>query len=90
VLVQWICRSVIGSPRRHVPTTIFDGGFHVVGQDDELRRPAVVMGAKTYDVDLSHSGRKNNEKTRGEQEGGRVNARPLLAICLFSFSKVAL
>ncbi len=35
-----------------------DGGFHTVGEDDELRRPAVVMGAKTYDVDLRHSGRK--------------------------------
>jgi len=30
-----------------------DGGFHVVCQDDELGRPAVVMGAKTYDVDLT-------------------------------------
>ena len=34
------------------------GGFHTVGQDDELGRPAVVMAAKAYDVDLSHSGRK--------------------------------
>ena len=28
-----------------------DGGLHTVGEDDELGRPAVVMGAKTYDVD---------------------------------------
>ena len=35
-----------------------DGGFHIVCQDDELGRPAVVMGAKAYDVDLSHGGRK--------------------------------
>jgi hypothetical protein len=32
-----------------------DGGFHIVSQDDELRRPAVIVRAKTYDVDLSHS-----------------------------------
>jgi len=32
-----------------------DGGFHTVCQDDELGRSAVVKGAKTYDVDLSHS-----------------------------------
>jgi hypothetical protein len=47
-----------------------DGGFHTVGQDDELRWSTVIMGAKTYDVDLSHSGRENSEKTRVEQ-GGR-------------------
>ena len=35
-----------------------DGGFHAIGQDDELGRPAVVMAAKAHDVDLSHSGRK--------------------------------
>jgi hypothetical protein len=46
-----------------------DGGFHTVGQDDKLGRPAVVMGAKTYDVDLSHSGRENSEKPRAEQGG---------------------
>ena len=27
--------------------------FHVVCQDEELRWSAVVMGAKTYDVDLT-------------------------------------
>jgi hypothetical protein len=36
---------------------------------EDLRRPAVVMGAKAYDVDLSHGGRKNIEKTRREQGG---------------------
>ena len=46
-----------------------DGGFHVVCQDDKLGRSAVVMGAKADDVDLSHSGRENSEKTRGEQGG---------------------
>jgi len=35
-----------------------DGGSHIVGQDDELRWSAVIMGAKAHDVDLSHSGRK--------------------------------
>jgi hypothetical protein len=28
------------------------------------------MGPKTYDVHLSHSGREDSEKCRGEQEGG--------------------
>ena len=36
--------------------SLVDGGFHIVGQDDELGGAAVVMGAKAYDVDLiSHS-----------------------------------
>jgi hypothetical protein len=52
------------------------GGFHIVGQDDELRRPAVVMGAKAHDVDLGHSGGENSEKTRGEQ-GGKARANDL-------------
>ena len=47
-----------------------DGGFHIVGQDDELGRTAVIMGAKTYDVDLSHSGPQISQKTTGEQQGG--------------------
>jgi hypothetical protein len=33
-------------------------GPYFVSQDDELGRPAVVMGAKTYDVDLSHGWQK--------------------------------
>jgi hypothetical protein len=45
-----------------------DGGSHIVSQDDELRRPAVVKGAKAYDVDLSHSGRKIAKKL-GESKG---------------------
>ena len=48
-----------------------DGGFHTVGQDDKLGRPAVVMGAKAYDVDLSHGGRENSEKPRAEQRGDK-------------------
>ena len=56
-----------------------DGGFHIVGQDDELRWSAVVMGAKTYDVDLSHSGRENSEKTRGR-------ARGVVQVSAFSFT----
>ncbi len=35
-----------------------DGGFHIVSQDNKLRRSAVVVGAETYDVDFSHNGRK--------------------------------
>jgi hypothetical protein len=58
-----------------------DGGFHIVSQDDELRRSAVVIGAKTYDVDLSHSGRENSEKPRLEQGGRRgVRARSLIIL----------
>jgi hypothetical protein len=33
------------------------------------------MGAKTYNVDLSHSRRENSEKTKGEQ-GGRLTLGP--------------
>src|SRR5436309_9526856 len=40
-----------------VPSHV-DGGFHAIGQDDELRWTAVVMGAKAHDVDLGHSGRE--------------------------------
>jgi hypothetical protein len=49
---------------------LIDGGFHTVGQDDELGRPAVVMAAKTYNVNLSHGGRKITKKLRGEHEVG--------------------
>jgi hypothetical protein len=52
-----------------------DGGFHSVGQDDEFRGAAVVMGAKVHDVDLSHSGRKI-ARNRGESKGLRVRVRP--------------
>jgi hypothetical protein len=56
-----------------------DRGSHIVGQDDELRRSAVIMGAKTYDVDPSHSGRENSEKPGGEQEGSLgARANPTL------------
>ena len=41
----------------------------MVGQDDELRRSPVVMGAEAHDVNLSHSGRENSRKARGEQGG---------------------
>jgi hypothetical protein len=46
-----------------------DGGFHIVRQDDELRGPAVIIAAKCYDVDLSHSGRKIAGKL-GKSKGG--------------------
>jgi hypothetical protein len=45
-----------------------DGGSHTVRQDDELRRPAIVMGAEAHDVDLSHSGRKIARKL-GKSKG---------------------
>jgi hypothetical protein len=49
-----------------VPPSHVDVGFHIVSHDNEFRRKAVVIGAKAHDVDLSHSGRKNSEKPRGE------------------------
>jgi hypothetical protein len=52
-----------------VPPSHVDVGFHIVSHDNEFRRKAVVIGAKAHDVDLSHSGRKDSEKLRGEQEG---------------------
>ena len=72
-LVRWIYRTGIESPPSMLPSHL-DGGFHTVGQDDKLGRPAVVMGAKAYDVDLSHSGRENSEKPRPEQGGTRERA----------------
>jgi hypothetical protein len=54
-----------------------DGGLRTVGQNDKLRWPAVVMSAEAYDVDLSHSGRENREKTRREQEGGLLKFRKI-------------
>jgi hypothetical protein len=47
-----------------------DGGFHTVGQDDKLGRPAVVMAPKTHDVHFSHSGR-DIAKKRDESKGGK-------------------
>ena len=47
-----------------------DSGFHIVGEDDELGRPPVIVAAKAHDVDLSHGGRENSEKLRGEQVVG--------------------
>jgi hypothetical protein len=55
-----------------------DGGFHIVCQDDELGRSVVVMGAETHDIYLSHSGRENSEKLRGEQGGPGSRSAPLL------------
>ena len=46
-------------PRLEVRPTVFprhlDGGFHVVCQNDKLRRSAVVIRAEAHDVYLSHS-----------------------------------
>jgi hypothetical protein len=35
-----------------------DGRSHIVSQNDELGRPAVVIGTEADDVNLSHSGQK--------------------------------
>ena len=48
-LAQWICRSVIENPPMF-PDHV-DCGLHIICQNDKLGRPAVVMGAKTHDVD---------------------------------------
>ena len=52
-----------------------DCGPHIVRQDDKLRWPAVIMGAKADDVDLSHGGRTLAKKP-GESKRGRVHAGP--------------
>ena len=54
VLARWTCRSHL------------DGGAHVVCQNDELGRPAIVMGAKAYDVHLSQSERQKIARKPGE------------------------
>jgi hypothetical protein len=60
-----------------------DGGFHIGRQDDELRRPVVVMAAKCDNVCLGHSGRKI-AKNRGESKRGRVDALGPLQPCRVS------
>ena len=67
-LARWTYQSATESPSLLLPGHL-DGGFHIVSQDNKLRRPAVVMGAKARDVDLSHSGRENSEKKTEGQEG---------------------
>jgi hypothetical protein len=75
-----LCRGFV-EPRLEVRASMFprhlDGGSHIVCQDDELRRAAVVMAAKADDVDLSHSGRENSEKIRGEQGGAGFTSRAI-------------
>jgi hypothetical protein len=64
-------RTGIESPPLRAPRGHVDGGFHVVRQDDELRRPAVIMAAKAHDVDLSHGGRQNSGKVeQGHMDRG--------------------
>src|SRR5215510_2826393 len=48
-----------------------DGGFPVVGHDDELGRSAVIVAAKAHDVHLGDNARQNSEKPRLEQGGLR-------------------
>jgi hypothetical protein len=46
-----------------------DGRFHVVCQNDELRRPAVIISAEAYDED--HSGwtiARKPEESKGETQ----------------------
>jgi hypothetical protein len=46
-----------------------DGGFHSVGQDNEIGRPVIVMAPKRHGVYLSHSGRDIAKKRR-QSKGG--------------------
>jgi hypothetical protein len=47
--------------------SLVDSGFHIVSQDDEFRRPAVVMGAKAHDVDFGYSGAQNSRESKEAQ-----------------------
>jgi hypothetical protein len=58
-----------------------DCGFHIVCEDDKLRGSAVIMGAKADDVHLSHSGRENSEKTKGEQGSRSAPVCLQVSIC---------
>ena len=59
--------------------SLVDSGFHIVCKNNELRRSAVVMGAKAHDVDLSHSGRKIARKP-GESKGVGLRLGPARGI----------
>jgi hypothetical protein len=69
-------RGGLVEPRLELRTAMFpslaDGGTHIISQDDELGRSAVVKGAKAYDIDLSHSGRKIAKK-QGESKRANLN-----------------
>src|SRR5262249_23484193 len=60
-----LCRGFIETGLK-VSATVFpslvDGGFPIVGDDDERWRPVVVMAAKCDNVCLSHSGRENSQE----------------------------
>jgi hypothetical protein len=50
------------------PQAMLMADFILSARDDELRRKAVVIGAKAHDVDLSHSGPQVSEKRGLEHE----------------------
>jgi hypothetical protein len=79
-----------------------DCGFHTVGQDNELRRSAVVMAAKVHDVYRSHSGRtlaKKSDESKGVGFGGATGIGAVthfeylypffIGLCFFSRSNIA-
>src|SRR5262245_38467656 len=49
--------------------SLVDGGFPIVGHDDEFRRSIIVMATKCDNVCLRRSGREIAKK-RGENKGG--------------------
>jgi hypothetical protein len=59
------------------------GSQHVVRQDNKLRWPAVVMGAKAHDVDLSHSGRKIARNLGESKRGVGFTLGPPLCVSNF-------
>src|SRR5215468_5876964 len=44
-----------------------DGGFPVVGHDNELGRSAVIVAAKAHDVHLGHMWAENSEKLENKR-----------------------
>jgi hypothetical protein len=67
-LVQWTCRNAIENLRRRVSHALLVAAriLVVTTMNFDGRRSSA---AKTYDVDLSHSGRKIAKKP-GESKGG--------------------
>jgi hypothetical protein len=55
-----------------LPSHVY-GNSHIVSHDNEFRRTAVIIAAKAYDVDLSHSGRENSEMPGESQDGYSSN-----------------
>ena len=57
-----------------------DGGFHAVSQDNELGRPAVVIGSEANNMDLSHSERNIAGKPGESKKWGSGTIRAFIAV----------